>query len=237
MEKLPFISVIIPTFQEEKYIENCLKSVKNQDYKGRYEIIVVDSYSKDKTVKIARKYTDKVIRIKKRGVGTGRNEGARAAKGEILLFIDADTILLFNGLSEISKAFRKGNVVGATCPIIPLSAKVRDFIIYWMYDQFVKASVERKKPHIAGIVCAYRKKAFEKIGGFNERLKFCEDIDLSKRISELGKVVVVEKALALTSPRRFERWGRTKGARKYITFYVNYLLGKVISARKFRPIR
>jgi glycosyltransferase involved in cell wall biosynthesis len=236
--KLPFISVIVPALNEEKLIESCLKSIKNQDYKGKYEIIVVDGKSKDKTVEIAKKYADKVIIAEKRGIAVGRNAGAKVAKGEILLFVDADTILCFNVLSEISKAFRKKSVVGVSCPVIPLSSKIRDFLIYWIYDQIAKTSIKTKNPHIAGICCAYRKDVFEKVGGFNEKLKVYEDVDLSKRVSKFGKIAFVENTVALTSPRRIEAWGSTKAARKYIISYLNYLLrGKSIGYNEYRPIR
>jgi glycosyltransferase involved in cell wall biosynthesis len=118
MKKYPFVSVIIPTLNEEKYIETTLLSIKNQDYKGKYEIIVVDSNSKDKTVKIARKYADKVIVTKRRGVSVGRNIGAEVAKGEILLFVDADTTLLPNVISKVVRHLRRKKVVGVVVPIL-----------------------------------------------------------------------------------------------------------------------
>ncbi|MGC8812009.1 MAG: glycosyltransferase [Candidatus Aenigmatarchaeota archaeon] len=236
--RLPFVSVIIPTLNEEKLVENCLKSVKNQDYEGKYEIIVADGKSKDRTVEIAKKYADKIVVAEKRGIAVGRNAGAKVAKGEILLFVDADTILCFNVLSEISKAFKARNVVGVSCPVIPLSSKVSDFLIYWIYDQLAKASIKTRNPHIAGMCCAYRKDAFEKVGGFNEKLKVYEDVDLSKRISKFGKIVFIESTMALTSPRRIEAWGRTKAAGRYVSTYLSYLLrGKSIGYNKYKPIR
>jgi GT2 family glycosyltransferase len=235
--KLPFVSVIIPTYQEERYIENCLKALKNQDYKGKYEIIVADCKSRDKTVEIARKYTDKIVIVKKRGIATGRNAGAKVAKGEILLFIDADTVALFNLITEIVKGFKK-NVVGVTCPILPLSPNAADFIIYWFLNQFMKASITTNKPQIIGACCAYKKEAFEKIGGFNEKLKVLEDFDLSERISQLGKINIVNSTFAMTSPRRIKKWGKTNAAIKYLKLYFNYLLtGKKFSASQYKPIR
>ena len=231
----PFISVIIPTLNEEKYIESTLKSVKNQDYK-KYEIIVADGKSRDKTVKIAKKYADRIVIVRKKGPAAGRNAGAKIAKGKILLFLDADTILLFNALTEFAKAF-KANVVGATCPIVPISSKARDFILYWFYDQFAKASIRAKTPQIAGVCCAYRKDAFEKVDGFNEKLKFSEDIDLSKRIGKLGKIVFIEKTLALTSTRRFEKLGLATAARNHLELYLNYLLTGRVKGKNYRPIR
>lgn len=232
------ISVIIPTLNEEKYIESTLKALRNQDYKRKYEIIVADGMSKDNTVKIARKYVDKVVLVKKKGIAEGRNEGAKVARGNILLFVDADTILLFNGLSEIIKPFKKKNVVCVTCPIIPLSPNLKDFALYWGFNLFMKKSIKSKKVNIPCICCAYRKEAFERVGGFKEDLDTLEDFDLSEKISKLGKIVLVDTTLALTSHRRIEKWGRIKSIKKYLELYFNYVTkGKVMSTKEYGPIR
>ena len=236
--KLPTISVIIPTLNEEKYIESSLKSLINQDYKGKYEIIVADGMSRDNTVRIAKKFTDKVITVTQKNVAAGRNEGAKIAKGEILLFLDADTILLFNGLTEIIKPFRVKKVVGIACPVLPVSSEAKDFAIYWSFNQFMKRSIKSKKPQVAGICCAYRKKVFEKVGGFNEHLDTLEDFDLSERISKEGKIIFVQKTLALTSNRRIKKWGRIKSIRKYLRLYFNYILRKkTFNRNEYKPIR
>ncbi len=232
------ISVILPTLNEGRYIESTLKSIMNQDYKGGYEIIVADGMSKDNTVRIARKFADKVITVKQKGVSAGRNEGAKIAKGEILLFLDADTILLFNGLTEISKPFRTKKVVGVACHVLPTSPEAKDFALYWSFNQFMKRSIKSKKPQIPGICCAYRKKAFEEVGGFNEYLDTLEDFDLSERISKEGKIVLIKNTLALTSHRRIKKWGRMKSIRKYLKLYFNYIIRKKTFHRNdYRPIR
>ncbi|MEM5836309.1 MAG: glycosyltransferase [Candidatus Aenigmatarchaeota archaeon] len=237
MKKLPFVSVIIPTLNEEKYIENCLKAVRAQDYKGKYEIIVADGKSKDRTVEIAKKYADKVIVVEKKGIAVGRNAGAKEAKGEIFIFIDADTVAAFNLLTELVKGFKKG-VVGVTCPVIPLSASMSEFLLYWFYDQFMRASLKTKKPQVAGMCVAYERKAFEKIGGFDESIKTCEDYDLSERISKLGKIVCTDSTFVMSSPRRIRKWGKTKAAIKYLKFYLGYLLaGKTPEIKEYPPIR
>jgi glycosyltransferase involved in cell wall biosynthesis len=232
------ISIIIPTLNEEKYIESTLKSLRNQDYKGNYEIIVADGISKDNTVKIARKYADKVVLVKKKGIAEGRNEGVKVAKGDILLFIDADTILLFNGLTELTKPFKKKNVVGVTCPILPLSSNAKDFALYWSYNLFVKRSIKSKKAKIPGICCVYRRKEFEKLGGFNEKLDTLEDLNFSEKISKLGKIVMIDTTLVLTSHRRIEKWGRFNSIKKYLKLYLNYVIrGKVMNTKEYGQIR
>jgi len=234
----PFISIIIPTLNEEKYIETTLKALKNQNFEGKFEIIVVDGMSKDNTAKIAKKYADKIIVVKKEGISTARNAGVKVADGNILLFVDADTIPLYNALSEVSKQFQKKNIVGAGFPIFALSPYFKDFIIYWMYNIFMKTSIKYGNPQIPGICCAYRKDVFDKIGGFDENIETWEDYDLSSRVSKHGKCVCLENTLAFTSPRRFEKWGRIRAIFMYLGFHLKYLLtGKGPSVKIYKPIR
>ncbi|MFH0875476.1 MAG: glycosyltransferase family 2 protein, partial [archaeon] len=89
---IPLISVIIPAYNEEKCITECLNSLKNQQFKD-FELIVIDNNSKDSTSKIAKQYTKKVFLCKEQGISSARNFGAKKAKGKILCFIDADGIV------------------------------------------------------------------------------------------------------------------------------------------------
>ena len=229
------ISVIVPTLNEEKYIEACLKSVKNQDY-PRYEIIVSDSMSKDRTREISKKYA-RVI-IANRGVSAGRNAGAKVAKGEILVFLDADTLLLPNTLTELANAFDNKHIVGATCPIFPSHYTLRNIVLYLSFNNFMYSTIKLNKPQVPGICCAYRKSAFRKVGGFDENIKTLEDFDLSLRIAKLGKVKFVESTAVITSHRRFEKWGSIKTVKEYLHNYSRFLLtGKSFGVNNYRPIR
>lgn len=114
MEKLqPFVSIVVPAYNEEKFIGDCLESLSNLSYpKCRYEIIVVDNCSKDNTATIAESMGAIVIRNAIGKVGAVRNQGATVARGEILAFIDADCIAGKNWLkSAIDKL--KDPTVGA----------------------------------------------------------------------------------------------------------------------------
>ena len=92
------LSIIIPTLNEEKYLPKLLESIKKQNIKS-YEIIVADSNSNDKTREIARKFGCKVVKGRK-NPGSGRNNGAKVAKGSILFFIDADCYIEDNFLQK-----------------------------------------------------------------------------------------------------------------------------------------
>ena len=98
------LSIIIPTLNEEKYLPKLLESIKKQSFKD-YEIIVADANSKDKTRKIARDYGCKIT---SGGIlpAVARNNGAKKAAGEILLFIDADCIIENNFLQNRPRNLR-----------------------------------------------------------------------------------------------------------------------------------
>src|SRR3989344_4462300 len=107
------ISIIIPTFNEEKYLPKLLNCIKNQTYKD-YEIIIADANSKDKTKAIAKKYGCKTVRGGLPAVG--RNNGAKAAKGDILLFLDADSLIEKDFLKNCLGDIQKRNLdVAGTC--------------------------------------------------------------------------------------------------------------------------
>jgi glycosyltransferase involved in cell wall biosynthesis len=231
-----FVSIIIPTYNEEKNLENTLKAIRNQDYK-KYEIIVSDSKSKDKTRIIAKKYHAKVVVDGRKGIAAGRNFGAKFAKGDILLFLDADTVMMMNTVNEIVQSFSRTKAVGVTCPIIPLKPTVRNLAVYLFFNKFSETSIKSKHPYVAGICVAYRKKQFFSIGGFDEKLAAAEDLDMSRRISKLGKIIYNNNTFVLTSPRRIERWGHLRSTQKYSRLFLKYLIGMKISMKEYEPVR
>jgi glycosyltransferase involved in cell wall biosynthesis len=85
----PLISVVIPTYNEEKDIPECLSSLAKQSYKNK-EVIIVDDGSTDKTLEVIKKFKPRVIKGQHKGPGFSRNLGSKKAKGSILIFVDAD---------------------------------------------------------------------------------------------------------------------------------------------------
>lgn len=101
------ISVVIPTLNEENYIEPLLGSLRPQLKRGD-ETIIVDSYSSDGTVKIARKYTGKIFFMLGLSIGPAKNFGARHAKNKIVASLDADTLVLMYWLARVELGFFGG---------------------------------------------------------------------------------------------------------------------------------
>lgn len=114
------LSIIIPTKNEEKYLPLLLRSIKKQEF-GNYEIIVADAGSKDKTVELAQKQG--VIVVKGGLPAKGKNEGAKVAKGDILLFLDADVILEPGFLKKSLAEFNKRKLWIASFYLAPVDKK------------------------------------------------------------------------------------------------------------------
>src|ERR1700704_4755874 len=95
----PFVSVIVPAYNESRYIEEQLEALKAQEYNGRWEIIVVNNRSTDNTVQIVERYKNRIANLQlidaaeKQGRSYARNVGAKYAKGDALLFCDAHTVV------------------------------------------------------------------------------------------------------------------------------------------------
>ena len=230
---LPRISIVIPTLNEEKYIETTLKSLKNQNYLGKYEIIVADGKSTDKTVSIARKYDTTIVIVEKPGASAGRNAGARVATGKILIFLDADTILIPNALKEVDKAFKNGiALVGIFT--LPLDYSFGSLVAHWVINSVSVKSAKYGKALMPGFFMSCRRDVFDKEGGFNETLKAGEDMDLSLRLSKRGKARVLDTTIAFTSVRRLKKWGQLYFMYRYLG---GYLVGKIFKKGGWETVR
>ena len=115
------ISVIIPTFNEEENIAQCLVSLCHQTVlRSEYEIIVVDGGSKDATCEIAKKYADKVFTQTSKKVGGARNDGVKEARGDIIATTDADCILPPDWIKRIEMDFKNPAIVQLYVPVYPI---------------------------------------------------------------------------------------------------------------------
>lgn len=166
------ISIIIPTFNEERNIGRLLVSIKKQTHKG-IETIIVDDGSQDSTVKIARKYSKNVYSRQHAERSIQRNFGAKKAKGDFLLFLDADMELTPEVIKSCLENIKNGGAL-----IIPertvgegFVARVRQFERkMYMGDKTVE------------VARFFPKKIFQEFGGYDENLTGTEDYDLPRRI-------------------------------------------------------
>lgn len=232
--------MIIPTYCEEQHIERCLKSIQGQAFeKGGIETIVVDSDSPDKTRAIAREYADKVVNLKKRGVGKARNVGAQMAKGELLLFLDADTVLDSAFLDEIHEMLvdpKTVYVIGTMAGLERFGTieDVFKFLHYGLVNLISVLTARLGFPFFPTVCCACRKTVFHKVGGFDEGLAIAEDLTFSLKMGKVGKCLVSKKAKAYTSLRRVQKNGVIRNYYVYLGNYFKvFVLNKKPSIQDF----
>lgn len=234
------ISVIIPTLNEEKCLDKTLYALKNQIQKGD-EIIIVDSYSKDKTVKIAKRYGAKVFYIKRCGIGPAKTFGAKKAKNEIIAMLDADGIPAKDWMKRIKDHFRNPFVSAvAGFGLYPGPTKSRNFI-YNGFSRFVfilgYAQYKTQKiPWIPVNNCAIRKKIFLKYGGLRQVV--CEDFDFAIRAKGLKNVKYDPKLNVTLSDRRYKKSGFLKTILLWLWSDITIKLSqKKINALSYDEIR
>lgn len=230
------ISVIIPTFQEGNYIARTLLNLKK--VKPPIEVIVVDSSSRDETVKVARRFTDRVYSIKKRGIAVGRNYGAKHANGDILVFSDADVTFPLDFAEKTRKAFEDAHVVGATCNIMPNPSQSRLGItlFFYFYNALIRV-ISKIKPHSRGEFLAVRKTAFLSSKGFDENMPCLEDHELANRLSKLGKVVFIRDLTVYESMRRIEKLGFRRVLGTWFIDYVSFMIRRRPVSKVWQPAR
>jgi len=232
--KTLIISVVIPTFQEGRYLARVLSRVN--EAKPPVEIVVVDSGSKDNTVEIAKQFTEKVYPIRERGISKAKNYGAQQANGEILIFLDADVKPPEDFAEKVRGAFNDTTVVGATCHIVPEHPNLSEAIFFQFYNLLIRIC-SKLKPHSRGEFLAVKKGSFLAVGGFDETMPCLEDHELAHRLSKLGKFVFIKDLVVYESLRRFRKLGFFKVVGTWITDYISYMLrGKPIS-KVWSPVR
>lgn len=217
------LSIIIPTYNEEEYLPVLLESIKKQNFDD-YEIIVADANSTDKTREIAESYGCIVVDGGLPAVG--RNNGAKVAKGDYLLFLDSDLELTDDYLRNVIYEFRMERLGIAITQMKAMSNKIEDQIFHEFANYFM-IGAEKIKPHGAGCYgIIARKELHDKCGGFDEELNFGEDTDYIERLAKKERFKVLRSAKIGVSTRRLEEEGIETLIRQYGRSTVNDFLGK-----------
>ncbi|MFH1391815.1 MAG: glycosyltransferase family 2 protein, partial [Candidatus Diapherotrites archaeon] len=188
------ISVIIPAYNSEKTIGNCIEAIRNQDFSEPFEIIVVDDGSKDETSDAAEELGAVVLKQKNSGPAKARNLGAKNAKGDILVFTDADCVPEQNWLKEMTAPFKHKEIIGVqgayNTKQKSITARFNQIEIEERYDRMKRKS--ETLDWIGSYSAGYRKKDYLEVGGFDESFPKAsgEDPELSYKLAKLGKKLV-----------------------------------------------
>jgi glycosyltransferase involved in cell wall biosynthesis len=202
-------SVLVPAHNEEAYLGACLASIEAaaRPYQGLVETVVALNRCTDGTEEIARAHGAVIVREDARNLAKIRNAAARAASGEILVTIDADSTMSANMLSEIDRALARGDTIGGGVALIPDRLSLGIVLTWLMLAPYALIRYRVS----GGLFWCYRKD-FEAIGGFDESMVSGEDLDFAVRLKAHGKAHgkpfrTLWRASIRTSVRKFDALG------------------------------
>jgi len=235
------ISLVIPAYNEELYIKKCLQSIKKCQSDYICEVIVVDNGSCDTTSKIAEQFPFvTIISEPKKGASNARQKGLMHAKGDLIAFIDADTIITSGWIEKAIEEFTDHkNLVALSGPVSydDLNSWYSSFIDTY-FDIFV---LPLSKITGSLILCGnfvVRKDAIISIGGFDTKIAFYgDDTNIARRLKKVGKVAFKRNFFIYTSGRRLKKEGITKTG---FIYAINYFSEKIFHkqvTKKYRDIR
>ena len=223
----PYFSIVIPSLNEEFFLPNLLKNLNSQTFKN-FEVIIVDGYSTDKTVEVAKKFQNKfpleIIQTKVKGVSFARNLGAEKSIGGILIFFDADTQIPKNYLKKINQAFEKKHPHFLTTYIKADSHKPSEIMFASFSNLFMKTGEIFKSPFCYGAMEAIKRGVFFDVGGYDTSIKFGEDSELLQRVYKFNyKAIVLDSPCYIFSLRRLREEGTLKPLIQYLQLNLHIL--------------
>ena len=222
----PDISIVIPALDEEASIARAIRSCREA---GPCEVIVADGGSRDRTVEIARGRADAVI-IAPRGRASQMNAGAAVARGDVLLFLHADTLLPGGSVPAVLGALQNPGVIGGAFRVhLAASAGAGRYVraALGVTGRMIGARACVARAFTGDQAIFARAEAFRAVGGYPE-IPLMEDVELSRRIRRAGKTVLLPLRVE-TSGRRWEAWGPLRTVLFMWRLRIGYLLGRTPS--------
>jgi glycosyltransferase involved in cell wall biosynthesis len=208
------LSFIVPAHNEETLIGRTLDALHAAGSATglSYEIVVADDASTDRTSIIANEHGARVVQLDRRQIAASRNAGAREAAGEMLIFVDADTIVTKEVVRAAVDAMKAG-AVGGGCGVdvdgqVPRYAS---FLMPALNRLFLLARIA------CGCFVFCRRSAFEAVGGFDEQLYASEEVYLSRALKRRGRFVVLRESV-ITSGRKLRTYTGTEVFRQFAHF-------------------
>lgn len=239
------ISVIVPTLNEEKLLGRMLEQFGPALIERHaLEVVVSDGGSTDRTLDIARKHAHRVVENTggtKQTIALGRNSGARHARGDVLVFLNADTLVddIERFFQRITSELQQPGTVAVTCSVsvYPEEEKWTDRWFHGFYNWFffmmnrVGMGMGRGECHVM------RREVFEQVGGYAPRIAAGEDYDLFSRLRSIGRIKFLKDVVVYESPRRYRKYGY---AFVTVSWFLNFLaiffLRKSI-LNEWKPVR
>jgi glycosyltransferase involved in cell wall biosynthesis len=207
----PRFSVVIPAYNEARFLPRLLDSIDaaRKSYgerPGAVEVIVGDNASTDATAALAENRGCRVARVEKRVIAAARNGGARAARGEILCFVDADSRIHPETFRGIDEALSDGRIIGGATGVGLERWSAGIAVAYAMLIPIVwLTNID------TGVVFCWRRD-FDAVGGYDESLRIAEDVRFAWALKRLGskrgqRLVRLRRLKAVASTRKFDEYG------------------------------
>ena len=202
------ISIVIPAYNEEKYLPATMDALKvSLAAIESFEIIVVDNESTDKTRAIAESYEAKIVTEHEHNIGKVRNTGADSATGDVLVFLDADTLVKPGLFEKIIDAMRDPRCFGGSVAVEYEEFSKRKWARFYLsMFQFWGRFLKMRQ----GAIQFCRSEVFRELNGYDAGIYVGEDIEFHWRLDKLasqrdGFTVFIEKPRVRTSSRRFDK--------------------------------
>ncbi len=226
-------SIVIPAYNEAGYIASTIKSIQNQDFRGNYEIIVVDNNCSDGTASIAKKLGAKVVEEKQAGVCFARQKGSEIATGQIVISSDADTIYPKDWLTKIDRQFKADATIVAVagpCQYTrgPLWGEVFSKNLFKLID--VSFKLTGNVFYATATNIAFKKTEW---ADYNTSLtQGGDELDLIRNLKKRGKVVFLGDNVVFTSSRRLVHGFWYNVFMSFLTYYLlAYYLNRLFGHR------
>ena len=194
-DKESLVSIIVPMYNEEKRIGKCIESLINQSYpSNKYEIVIVSDGCTDNSEEIVEGIRSsrpdiqmRLVRQENQGAGAARNFGVLHAKGEILIFIDADCKAGSDWIEEMVNPLLQCDVLGVQGAYKTEQRGITALFSQLEFEErYEKLSKRDHVDFVGAFSAAYRREVFERHGGFNTMLTMNEDVDFAFRVSRTG---------------------------------------------------
>lgn len=224
------ISVVIPAHNEERYLSACLTALARQETTQPFEVIVVDNASTDRTAAVALGFADRlrvrVVPEEQKGRGAARHAGFMAARGDIILTIDADSIVPPHWIELMVAGFQDDSVVGVTgtCYVADQSWLANAIFNAVQPAVTVLFRLAYGTYWVLGTNGGVRRSAYLASDGFDRSLNAMEDSQYSLTLRRFGKIRWLRTSRVQTSGRRFQQ-GIIRGLLEYVaTFFQRFLI-------------
>lgn len=227
----PRVSVVVPTLDEERYLPTLLGSLAAQTLPV-HEVIIADAGSHDGTVRVAR--AAGAIVVPGGHPGVGRNEGARAATGDWLLFLDADVRLPPDALATAFREMAQEGLESASCWFVPDSGNRFLRLNHWLSAWYFRLSSKLGWPHSIGAFLLLPRETHEAIGGFDLSIRVAEDQDYVRRLARYGRYGFLRRPSVEIAARRFEDEGGFWMSLKWLGIELHRLILGEIRGEYFR---